>query len=597
MPADDSPVTIRPSLPRPFASLVVLVTTMLVAALLAAPALAQDEPAEDSGRAEESPPDPADGDDEADEAPTSEGDEGDDDEDEDDESEDDGETDCDEDAGATESEGDDESDPCDPGPQQVSLADLVSPAPIAIDIELQAALTSIDFLDTWYAVTSTHPRLSLVTVSSPAADAGRATVLELVDELITNRETTTILLNASQDTVAQQRVVERTIETVDETIAGLRDDRRAAERELARLESDLADIVTAIQNAAIGVYTSETQTGVGAIDDIEGYNDRQELSVQVGATLDDLLRRQDDLEAAIAAEQDRIRGIDADIEAEFVLRSDLEAQGEAIAESLDRLTDQIAKLTTRRVEIEQGFPQIIGDAQRARLLATVPVLNVSLVTLDAYVQAAADVGAHYPSCRVRWEILAGIARVESAHATFGGASVAPNGDLSRRILGPLLDGSLENTAVITDTDGGALDGNAEYDAAVGPFQFIPGTWRRHRLDATGDGFADPHNLYDAGLSAAGYLCASSNLADDAGIARSVLSYNRSQKYLADVTGFARSYIVSLALPEAAYDPETIDPSDGWGVHFEDVDPYAQLGQIAPVGTGDPADSPLANTGD
>ena len=64
-------------------------------------------------------------------------------------------------------------DPEDCPPPQVSLADLVSPAPAAVDLELQAALGTVGFLDTWYSVTSTHPRLSLVAVTSPSADEAR----------------------------------------------------------------------------------------------------------------------------------------------------------------------------------------------------------------------------------------------------------------------------------------------------------------------------------------------------------------------------------------------------------------------------------------
>lgn len=504
----------------------------------------------------------------------------------------DGTTDADESSGAPtkndkkknagEAGSQDPAEPCEPEPQQVSLANLVSPAPAAVDRDLQAALATVGFLDTWYSVTPTHPRLSLVAVTSPASDAARQIVLDLIDELVDNRETTTILLNASQDAVAQRRAVVRTIESIDETLVELKRDRDAAEERLATLEDRLAEIVAAIQNAAVGAYVAENAPGTGSLSDIQGYNERQELVVQVGATLDELLLQRSELEDAIDSELQEIADLNTAMDLERDKRFDYEARASAIEANLALLSAEITDLTMRRIEVEQGFPQVIGDAHKARLLATAPALNVSLVTLDAYVQAADDVGAYYPQCQIRWEILAGIARVESAHSTFGGASVTPNGDVSRRILGPLLDGTLEGTAIIVDTDGGALDGNTEFDAAVGPFQFIPGTWRGYALDATGDGFADPHNLYDGALSAAGYLCASSTLSDDRGIARSVLSYNHSQAYLSHVTGFARSYVLALALPETAYDPETIDPQDGWGVHFEEVDPFAKLGQVAPV---------------
>lgn len=468
---------------------------------------------------------------------------------------------------------------CDPGPQQVSLADLVSPQPAAIDAELQAALSSIGFLDTWYSVTPTHPSLSLIVVSGTEADEARTAFLDLVNELITNRETTTVLLHASQDAIVQRRTLERATAAIDTTISDLAERRIDAEAVRDRLAAELDTVVVGIQRAAIGVYVSDTQVGVGSIDDVDQYNDQRELAVQVDATLDDLLAQRAALEMDIADRDREIDAITDTIETERGRQRELGRQAQAIDDTIRTLTEQIAALTERRIEIETGLPQTIGELHRVRLLADAPVLNITLVTLDAYVQAAETVGDYYPDCGVRWELLAGIARVESAHATFGGNTVLPNGDSTSQILGPLLDGSLEGTAIIEDTDGGLLDGNDEFDAAVGPFQFIPGTWAGHGLDRTGDGFADPHNVYDAGLSAAGYLCASSNLNDDEQIARSVLSYNRSQQYLADVTEGARNYIIGLALPEAAFDPETIDPRDGWGVHFEEVDPYALLGQV------------------
>jgi len=52
-----------------------------------------------------------------------------------------------------------------------------------------------------------------------------------------------------------------------------------------------------------------------------------------------------------------------------------------------------------------------------------------------------------------------------------------------------MDGSLAATAVVVDSDGGALDGDARYDRATGPMQFLPGTWRSIGADGNGDGVA------------------------------------------------------------------------------------------------------------
>ena len=122
-----------------------------------------------------------------------------------------------------------------------------------------------------------------------------------------------------------------------------------------------------------------------------------------------------------------------------------------------------------------------------------------------------------------WWLLAGIGRVESGHGTFSTSVLDPAGTTSPAIIGIPLNGG-NSTAVITDTDGGVLDGDTTHDRAVGPMQFIPSTWARYAADGNGDGMADPQNLYDAAHAAATYLCtAGGDLRTDAGIHRAVFS--------------------------------------------------------------------------
>ena len=100
-------------------------------------------------------------------------------------------------------------------------------------------------------------------------------------------------------------------------------------------------------------------------------------------------------------------------------------------------------------------------------------------------------------------------------------------------------------AIALEGDGSGpwtLDGDPVYDRAVGPMQFIPTTWRTSATDADGDGTADPNDIDDAALAAAGYLCANNrDLATPEGWWAAVLSYNNVQSYAEQVFATANEY--------------------------------------------------------
>ncbi|MFJ7209657.1 NlpC/P60 family protein [Streptomyces sp. NPDC098789] len=156
--------------------------------------------------------------------------------------------------------------------------------------------------------------------------------------------------------------------------------------------------------------------------------------------------------------------------------------------------------------------------------------------LAAYLTGAAQVTTYSPDCKgMRWQVLAGIARVESEHAA--GHQVADNGDITPPITGPRLDGSGVggNTTAIPDTDGGAWDGDSAYERAVGPFQFLPETFRAYGRDANGDGVISPHNADDEALAAAIYLCGNGrDLTDREQLRAAIHTYNLSWAYVDDV---------------------------------------------------------------
>ncbi|WP_210424355.1 lytic transglycosylase domain-containing protein [Gephyromycinifex aptenodytis] len=165
--------------------------------------------------------------------------------------------------------------------------------------------------------------------------------------------------------------------------------------------------------------------------------------------------------------------------------------------------------------------------------ATVNTTTIPARVLQSYQSAQASLAKTQPSCGLQWWMLAGIGRIESGHAA--GGQVDAHGTTIGRIYGPLLNGTIPGTAIIRDTDGGAYDGDSTYDRAVGPMQFLPGTWKLVGRDGNGDGSADPNNIDDAAVSAGAYLCASGgNLADPARLRAAVLAYNNSAIYANDV---------------------------------------------------------------
>jgi len=162
------------------------------------------------------------------------------------------------------------------------------------------------------------------------------------------------------------------------------------------------------------------------------------------------------------------------------------------------------------------------------VLTTSSPWSVPEVLLAAYRQAVAG---SPPACHLPVSLLAAIGQVESG--SLAGRSIDAAHRAVPPVLGPVLDGA--GTAAIRDTDGGRLDGNSRWDRAVGPMQFIPGTWAMFGIDGDGDGRADPQNVYDATASAAGYLCAGGrDLALASELRSAILSYNHSTAYLATV---------------------------------------------------------------
>ncbi|MFF3321747.1 lytic transglycosylase [Streptomyces sp. NPDC002889] len=164
--------------------------------------------------------------------------------------------------------------------------------------------------------------------------------------------------------------------------------------------------------------------------------------------------------------------------------------------------------------------------------------GIPATVLAAYKQAEQTISASDPACRLPWQLLAAIGKVESGQAR--GGKVDAQGTTLSPILGPVLNGV--GFANISDTDKGAYDGDSVHDRAVGPMQFIPATWETWGQDANADGRRDPNNIYDAALAAGRYLCAGGRDLSVAGdLEKAILGYNHSREYLRTVLSWFDYY--------------------------------------------------------
>ncbi|PQM47948.1 hypothetical protein C1Y40_01771 [Mycobacterium talmoniae] len=209
------------------------------------------------------------------------------------------------------------------------------------------------------------------------------------------------------------------------------------------------------------------------------------------------------------------------------------------------------------------------------------------MALSAYRNAEQLMAGSDPDCGISWNLLAGIGRIESMHAN--GGATDTRGTAIQPIYGPALDGTLPGNEIILQS---SVGGQASYARAMGPMQFLPGTWARYASDGDGDGMADPQNLYDSTLAAARYLCSGGlNLHDHSQVLAAVLRYNNSMSYARNVLGWAGAYatgVVPMELPPLAGpvpplgdmhldDPEGLGPGLPLNVHgLPPTDPLAQI---------------------
>jgi membrane-bound lytic murein transglycosylase B len=152
----------------------------------------------------------------------------------------------------------------------------------------------------------------------------------------------------------------------------------------------------------------------------------------------------------------------------------------------------------------------------AWLSSAAAATGISRRALQAYAGAQLELEREKPSCRIGWNTLAGIGKLESNN----GRTLTDAGYSTSPIIGPTVSGTLH---------------------AEGPMQFMPGTWAKWGADGNGDGVADPNQIDDAALAAARYLCSYGELDTPTGWHAAVFGYNHLESYVSEVAAQATLY--------------------------------------------------------
>ncbi|ADC51832.1 hypothetical protein BpOF4_18965 [Alkalihalophilus pseudofirmus OF4] len=145
---------------------------------------------------------------------------------------------------------------------------------------------------------------------------------------------------------------------------------------------------------------------------------------------------------------------------------------------------------------------------------------------EEYVPIYQDAADEYD---VPWELLASVHRVETIFSTMD-PLISPVGAVGHFQFMP-------RTWVGWSYPGGDL-GQIEDEIDITDVALIE-EHRGYGVDATGNGVADPFDMYDAAYSAARYLA--DHGASDGEYEEALFAYNQSQEYVNQVMGYFNSY--------------------------------------------------------
>jgi membrane-bound lytic murein transglycosylase B len=197
--------------------------------------------------------------------------------------------------------------------------------------------------------------------------------------------------------------------------------------------------------------------------------------------------------------------------------------------------------TVQRTTTDALSPQ----AGAVGALSTLSTNGIPSAALYAYHHAETLLADADPECRLPWNLVAAIGRVESNHGRIQGNSLTAEGLTTPGIVGVALDGT-KGSKKVADTDKGEFDDDTKFDRPIGPFQILPAIWSQTAIDSDNDGKADPQDIDDAATTAGVFLCSGAgDLSTAAGARSAVQRYNNTASYVDLVMKVSSSYANGL----------------------------------------------------
>jgi hypothetical protein len=210
-----------------------------------------------------------------------------------------------------------------------------------------------------------------------------------------------------------------------------------------------------------------------------------------------------------------------------------------LAGAIGGVQSAIPEVPASALEQPAAVSRIAGgldpQAGAAGTMTTVATNGIPSAALYAYHHAQTLLADADAGCKLPWNLLAAIGRVESNHGRTNGNVMTVEGVAKPGIFGT-------SSKALKDTDNGTIDKDAELDRPVGPMQILPSTWKTLAVDSDADGSKNPQDIDDAATSTGVFLCSGTgDLSTTDGVRTAVTRYNNSGDYADLVMKVSKAY--------------------------------------------------------